>query len=117
MACLDVDAVEARLGGEPSGVDVGVLESVQVVVGNDGVVVRKAVRGVEDAATLSDDGLRYALGLAVPPRVRELHDHDRLVAGGINPSPLRLADDAFKCLHVALVAKASGVRARRTAAA
>ncbi len=94
MARFHVHPVEARPGSQACGRDEGVLEAVEVVVGDERVVGGQSVLGVEDGAVVRDDGPGRAIGLAVAPGVRELQDQHALMPVCASRGFARVADEA-----------------------
>jgi len=79
VATLYVHGVEADHGCELSGADKGVLEGVQLLVGDERIVRRQLVRGVEHFAVMADDRRGNAFGATVAAGVRQLKHADNLV--------------------------------------
>ncbi len=80
VAGLDVDAVEARRGGEIGRFDEVVPDRGELLVGNERVVGRQAVEGIEVGIVLDDPRLGRSLGLRETARVRQLQDEEGPVA-------------------------------------
>ncbi|OPZ24734.1 MAG: hypothetical protein BWZ02_02779 [Lentisphaerae bacterium ADurb.BinA184] len=103
MAGFDVDAVESGLRGQPRRRNEGLLQGVQVVIGDYGVVGGQSVERVEDGAAVGDERARKPGRLAVAPGVRELKDQQRLAAPGLRGRAPGLGDQPGKGLDRPLV--------------
>ena len=74
VAGLDVDAVEAGRRGQVGRLDEVVPDRGELVVGDERIVGRKVVEGVEVGVVLDDERPGRSLGLREPARVGQLKD-------------------------------------------
>ena len=79
MARLDIRAVKAHLLGTLCRRNELFSDRIQIRIRDDAVVCDRALF-LKDRGMVRDQGRRHTLGLAVTPRVGQLHDHDRLKA-------------------------------------
>ena len=91
VAGLDVDAVEARRGGQVGRLDEIVPDRDELFVGNERVVGRQAVEGIEVGIVLDDPRPGRPLGLRETARVRQLQNEEGPVAR--SPFLLRVGAD------------------------